>query len=113
MEKLHQYIQEADESIEEGKLVFFVGAGLSALSEYPQWRNWLMNTMWVVRKKERKRLHIRRIPTNPQIFYDVKGEDAYDEILEKVFAVDKPTNPIHDKILALTLYISLQRTMTT
>ena len=37
----------------------------------------------------------------PQIFYDVKGENEFDRILEDVFSVERPTNPIHDKILAM------------
>lgn len=37
----------------------------------------------------------------PQIFYNVKGEMAFDGILKDFFQVDKPTNPIHDKILAM------------
>lgn len=102
MEKLHQYIQELTKASKNGKLVFFVGAGLSALSEYPQWRK-LVDEYYVglYGKKKESDYTSDEYLRIPQIFYDVKGEDAYDEILEKVFAVDKPTNQIHDKILAL------------
>ena len=95
-------IKEIIESSRNGKLVFFVGAGVSTLSGYPQW--------WRLVDKFHEELYGKpkegyyssdeylRIP---QIFYNVKGEMEFDGILKDFFQVDKPTNPIHDKILAM------------
>ncbi|NRS46428.1 SIR2 family protein [Brevibacillus sp. HB2.2] len=102
MEKLNQYIKDITNASENGKLVFFVGAGLSTLSEYPQW--------WELVEKYHIGLYGKPKDSNyssdeylriPQIFYDVKGEDEFDRILKDVFSVEKPTNPIHDKILTM------------
>jgi hypothetical protein len=83
-------------------LVFFVGAGLSTLSEYPQW--------WELVDKYYYELYGKRKGRNytsddylkiPQIFYDVKGETAYDAILEDVFSIVKTPNSIHYKLVAM------------
>ena len=102
MDKLQKYIQELTKASKNGKLVFFIGAGLSTLSEYPQWRA-LVDKYYVglygkTKEGDYSSDEYLRIP---QIFYDVKGEEAYDRILEDVFSVNKPTNPIHDKIIAM------------
>ncbi len=95
-------IKEITESSRNGKLVFFVGAGVSTLSDYPQW--------WRLVDKYHEELYGSPKKGNyssdeylriPQIFYNVKGEMAFDGILKGFFQVDKPTNPIHDKILAM------------
>uniref|UniRef100_UPI0032B08E18 SIR2-like domain-containing protein n=1 Tax=Bacillus subtilis TaxID=1423 RepID=UPI0032B08E18 len=95
-------IKEITESSRNGKLVFFVGAGVSTLSDYPQW--------WRLVDKYHEELYGSPKKGNyssdeylriPQIFYNVKGEMAFDGILKDFFQVDKPTNPIHDKILAM------------
>ncbi|MGG5180999.1 SIR2 family protein [Bacillus sp. MM09(2025)] len=99
---IFEYIKEITTSSRNGKLVFFVGAGVSTLSDYPQW--------WRLVDKYHEELYgsskngtyssdeLLRIP---QIFYNVKGPAAFDNILEGFFQVDKSTNQIHDKILAM------------
>lgn len=102
MDKLHKYIHELIQASKKGKLVFFVGAGLSSLSAYPQWRE-LVNEFHIELYGKTKvgNYSSDEYLRIPQIFYDVKGEDEYDRILEEVFSVDKSTNPIHDMILAM------------
>lgn len=102
MEEIRKCIEEISKASKCGKLVFFVGAGLSRLSEYPQWWE-LVNKYYVElygRAKEGE-FSANEYLRIPQIYYDVKEEDAYDKVLEDVFSVDKATNPIHDKILAM------------
>ncbi|SMF20813.1 NAD-dependent protein deacetylases, SIR2 family [Paenibacillus barengoltzii] len=102
MEKLHQYIEDLTEASRNGKLVFFVGAGLSTLSGYPQWWE-LVDKFYIElygRPKESQYSSDEYLLI-PQIFYDVKGQGEFDRILEDVFSVDRPINPIHDKILAM------------
>lgn len=100
--KLYHQIQGITEASLNGKLVFFVGAGVSTLSDYPQW--------WMLVDKYYEALYGCRKQGNfssdeylriPQIFYNVRGETAYDDILKDFFQVKKPTNPIHDKILSM------------
>lgn len=100
--KVIQYIKEITESSRNRKLVFFVGAGVSTLSDYPQW--------WRLVDKYHEELYGSPKEGNyssdeylriPQIFYNVKGEMAFDNILKDFFQVDKPTNPIHDKIISM------------
>ncbi len=96
------YIKEIARASKYGKLVFFIGAGLSTLSEYPQW--------WELVDKYYYELYGKRKVGNytsdeylkiPQIFYDVKGETAYDNILKDVFSIEKNPNLIHYKLIAM------------
>lgn len=102
MDKLFQYVRELTDASRNGKLVFFVGAGVSTLSDYPQWSKLVdkyhLELYGKVKKEKYSADEYLRIP---QIFHDVKGEEAYNQILEETFSVDRPTNPIHDKILAM------------
>lgn len=102
MEKIYQYIQEISKASKCGKLVFFVGAGLSRISDYPQWWE-LVNKYYfeLYGKAKNGDFSSNEYLRIPQIYYDVKEEDAYDKILEDVFSIEKSTNPIHDKILAM------------
>lgn len=102
MEKIHRYIKDMTKASRNGKLVFFIGAGLSSLSKYPQW--------WELVNKYYEGLYGKTKEDNyssdeylriPQIYYDVKGEEEFDKILKDIFSVQRPTNPIHDKILAM------------
>lgn len=102
MEKLFNYIRELADASKNGKLVFFVGAGVSTLSEYPQWRELVDKFYYELYGKENEEHYsAEEYLRIPQIFYDVKGELAYNQILEETFSVDRPINSIHDKILAM------------
>lgn len=99
---LAEYVREVIESSRKNKLVFFVGAGVSTLSNYPQW--WSLvdryhDELYGLKKEgiysSEEYLRI------PQIFHNVKGEGAYDGILKEIFQVERFTNQIHDKILAM------------
>ena len=102
MDQLFQYVRELTDASRNGKLVFFVGAGVSALSNYPQWSK-LVDKYYVelYGKAKEERYSSDEYLRIPQIFYDVKGKAAYDQILEETFLVDSLINPIHDKILAM------------
>lgn len=102
MQKIDQYIQALTRASENGNLVFFVGAGVSRISEYPQWWE-LVNKFHIGLYGDTKDggYSSDEYLKIPQIFHDVEGKEAYDAILEETFKVEKPTNPIHDKILAM------------
>lgn len=101
--KLVEYIKEITDASRKGNLVFFVGAGVSRLSDYPSWSELVdrfYKRLYGVEKNENYSSdEFLRIP---QIFYDVKGEKEYNKILKDVFDVEKSPNPIHDKILAMS-----------
>lgn len=101
-EKIYQYINDITESSKNDKLVFFVGAGVSALSNYPSWRSLVDNFYEKLyghpKQGDYPPDEFLRIP---QMFYNVKGKSAYDSVLTEVFQVDRQTNPIHDKILGM------------
>lgn len=104
---LNQYIKEINKASRHGKLVFFVGAGVSTLSRYPRWIE-LVDTFYE-KLYGKKRSKSEKLSSDdylriPQIFYDVLDKhekDQYDDILKEVFDVPKNPNPIHYKILSL------------
>ena len=103
--KMKQYIDEINKASRQGKLVFFVGAGVSTLSGYPRWAELVDVFYKRLYGKEREGVltsdDYLRIP---QIFYDVLEEhekDQYDEILREIFDVQKKPNSVHYKILSL------------
>jgi len=100
--KTHQYVQEISKAAKNNNLIFFIGAGISRISNYPQWGElvdkYYMNLYGEQKGNSYSSDEYLRIP---QIFYDVEGPQAYEKILEDVFSVDRDTNSIHKKILAM------------
>lgn len=96
------YIKEIARASKYGKLVFFVGAGLSTLSEYPQWWELVDKYYYELYGKSKDGDYTSDDYLKiPQIFHDVKGETAYDTILEDVFSIIKTPNSIHYKLVAM------------
>lgn len=99
---IHQYIQDITKASKNSNLIFFIGAGISRLSNYPQWGELVdryYSKLYGGHKKDKYSSdEYLRIP---QIFYDVEGDKAYDEVLRDVFSVERETNSIHEKILAM------------
>lgn len=102
MSKLLEDILELTDASRNGKLVFFVGAGVSTLSEYPRWND-LIDKYYceLYGKAKEEKYSADDYIRIPQIFHDVKGSNLYDQILKDTFSVERTTNPIHDKILAM------------
>ena len=100
--KIYQYIQDITKAAKNDNLIFFIGAGISRLSDYPQWGE-LVNKYHIKLYGEEKKddYSSDEYLRIPQIFHDVEGEEAYDKVLEDVFSVDRDTNSIHEKILAM------------
>ncbi len=104
---LSQYINEINKASRHGKLVFFVGAGVSTLSGYPRWIELVDEFYEKLYGKRRDNGYVLSSDDYlriPQVFYDVLGEhekDQYDSILKQIFNVEKNPNPIHYKILSL------------
>ncbi len=102
MIQYQEYVEEIAQASKYGKLVFFVGAGLSTISGYPQWGEivdeYYRELYETLPKKEYSSDECLKIP---QIYYDIKGKEAYNRILKRVFEVEKKPNTIHYKILAM------------
>lgn len=87
---LSQYINEINKASRHGKLVFFVGAGVSTLSGYPRWIELVDEFYEKLYGKRRDNGYV--LSSNvylriPQVFYDVLGEhekDQYDSILKQI-----------------------------
>jgi hypothetical protein len=99
-----EYVREIATASKYGKLVFFVGAGLSTLSELPQWWELVDRYYYGLFGKKKTSYTPDDYLKIPQIYYDVKGEAEYDKILEAVFNVDRNPNLIHFKLLAMNPY---------
>ncbi|MGR6342640.1 SIR2 family protein [Priestia megaterium] len=100
--KTHQYVQEITKAAKNNNLIFFIGAGISRISNYPQWGE-LVDKYYINLYGEQKEdsYSSDEYLRIPQIFHDVEGPEAYDKLLEDVFSVDRDTNSIHKKILAM------------
>lgn len=100
--QMKQYADEINEASRLGKLVFFVGAGVSRLSEYPTWGGLVDKFYKELYGKDRVGEYssdeLLRIP---QFFYESKGKRHYELILRDVFDVEKEPHDIHYKILSL------------
>jgi len=105
--KMMQYIDEINKSSRRGKLVFFVGAGVSSLSGYPKWSKLVdvfYKELYGEEKGEENEFTSDEYLKIPQMYYDVleKSEkNKYDDILKNVFDVDSEPNEIHYKLLSL------------
>jgi hypothetical protein len=101
VENLPDSINEITRASNSGKLVFFIGAGLSKLSGYPTWKELVAKYYWELHGAQKDSYTTDEFLRIPQIFYDVKGSNAYDSILEEIFNVEVSPHPIHYNILAL------------
>lgn len=103
--KMMQYIDEINKASRRGKLVFFVGAGVSSLSGYPKWSK-LVDVFYkeLYGEDREKELTSDDYLKIPQKYYDVLEEsekNKYDDILKNVFDVDSEPNEIHYKLVSL------------
>ncbi|MEH7176214.1 SIR2 family protein [Priestia megaterium] len=99
--KIYQYIQDITKAAKNDNLIFFIGAGISRISDYPQWGELVNKYHIKLYGEEKKDYSSDEYLRIPQIFHDVEGEEAYDKVLEDVFSVNRKTNSIHEKILAM------------
>jgi NAD-dependent SIR2 family protein deacetylase len=116
MNKNDEYFSQIKQAAIDGKLLFFVGAGVSALSGYPEWSRLVQEfekgiDMQMVNVREK---HIDDFPDCPfkgyssdellripQKFYAAKGKSKYNKILNDFFIIENNSNKIHDMMLEL------------
>lgn len=89
-----------------GKLTFFIGAGVSRLSNYPGWKD-LINTfaekLGLQPKGEDEDYSSSEYLSIPQKYYYFinKDDKKYYELIDSCLGVERDSNEIHDMILAL------------
>lgn len=89
-----------------GKLTFFIGAGVSRLSNYPGWKD-LINTfaekLGLEPKGEAEDYSSSEYLAIPQkYYYSINKDDKkYYELIDSCLGVARDSNEIHDMILAL------------
>lgn len=89
-----------------GKLTFFIGAGVSRLSNYPGWKD-LINTfsekLGLEPKGEAEDYSSSEYLSIPQkYYYSINKDDKkYYELIDSCLGVERDSNEIHDMILAL------------
>ncbi|HFL2413386.1 TPA: SIR2 family protein [Clostridioides difficile] len=91
-------LKKINEASVNGKLVVFVGAGVSAISGYPNWSN-LVDKLNLGQKKEY--YSDDEYLSIPQKYYDSRGHKEYYDSIKQEFDIDLEPNEIHDKILKL------------
>lgn len=104
---VNEYIRNIKIASKNGKLTFFVGAGLSKLSDYPDWKeltNKFSEKLGLPIKDENSNYSNEEYLSIPQKYYYSidKDENVYYELLEEQLNRDdiKP-NLIHDLVLML------------
>lgn len=102
MKKINQeYIDILAEELERGKLVVFVGAGISIGSGLPSWSK-LVEKYSERLNLEKKDYTSDEILLIPEIFYDKFGKIKYYEVLDEIFGEKMKPNKIHKKLKDLS-----------
>ena len=101
---MKNYIEESKRIIQNSsknnKLIVFVGAGISANSGVPMWKNIIdkIKTKTDISNEENDYLKIA------QYYYNSRDKKEYYEFLESELNIDSKPNEIHDKLLELNPY---------
>lgn len=90
------------EAMNKGKLIVFVGAGVSASSGMPLWKEALKGFAIGLGLKSEEVYDNLKIP---QMYYNARGKKEYVDLARNVFKYGKslPTNMIHDCIMELNV----------
>lgn len=88
------------------KLAFFVGAGVSKLSDYPSWSELVLSMAeeigydsFSTNEKGEPQLSSEEFLKIPQMYYNTKQEDLYLEKVKSQLNVKKEPNNIHKLIM--------------
>ncbi len=93
--------QEIVEYSKQNKLVFFVGAGVSALSKYPSWKELIdvfHEKLYGCKKDSYTSGEYLQLP---QVFYDNNETDIYFNIINDVFNKNHHSNIVHDLLMVM------------
>ncbi len=108
---LNKLLKEINEYREKDKLSFFVGAGVSKLSEYPSWGELVLSmandigyTSYIIDKEGKPHLSSEEFLKIPQMYYTKKGATVYFNKVKGQLDVHREPNDIHKMIMKLNPY---------
>lgn len=110
-QEIEQIIKEVREYQTKEKLVFFVGAGVSKMSDYPSWTELVLSMAeeigydsYSINKDGKPMLSSEEFLKIPQMYYNTKHETAYFEKVKSQLNVKKKPNDIHKLIMRMNPY---------
>jgi len=96
-----EYIDVLAEELDRGKLVVFVGAGISMGSGLPSWSKLVekySDRLNLGDRKEDKEYTSEEMLIIPEIFHEKFGKIKYYEVLDEIFGKKMKPNKIHEKL---------------
>ena len=90
--KYAKEIEVLAEELRDGKLIIFVGAGVSMNSKLPSWNELIRDyaeKLGMIKENEQRSFNGEETLEIPEIYYDKFGKIKYYEILEKRFKEQK------------------------
>ena len=105
--KYAKEIEVLAEELRDGKLIIFVGAGVSMNSKLPSWNELIRDyaeKLGMIKENEQRSFNGEETLEIPEIYYDKFGKIKYYEILEKRFnAREYSPNSIHETLKKMNL----------
>lgn len=105
--KYAKEIEVLAEELRDGKLIIFVGAGVSMNSKLPSWNELIRDyaeKLGMIKENEQRSFNGEETLEIPEIYYDKFGKIKYYEILEKRFNARKYSpNSIHKTLKKMNL----------
>lgn len=105
--KYAKEIEVLAEELRDGKLIIFVGAGVSMNSKLPSWNELIRDyaeKLGMIKENEQRSFNGEETLEIPEIYYDKFGKIKYYEILEKRFnAREYSPNSIHKTLKKMNL----------
>lgn len=110
-EEIREIIKEVNEYRQKDKLSFFVGAGVSKMSNCPTWAELVLSMAdeigydsYNVNKDGKPMLSSEEFLKIPQMYYNSKGESVYLEKVRSQLNVKRKPNKVHKLIMKMNPY---------
>ncbi|MBV4429616.1 SIR2 family protein [Clostridium tyrobutyricum] len=98
---MNESIRKLKEAADNNKLVVFVGAGVSANSGLPDWKELIEEYRDALEMDKSKPISSDEYLKIPQYYYNMRGFKDYYDIINKVFNKNYNPNKIHELIFRL------------
>jgi|GEM_PF-2114675 len=99
---MNENIRKLREAVDNNKLVIFVGAGVSASSELPDWKQLIEEFRDALEMDKSKPISSDEYLKIPQYYYNMRGFKDYFDIINNVFNKHYEPNKIHELIFRLS-----------
>jgi NAD-dependent SIR2 family protein deacetylase len=99
---MSENIRKLNEAVDNNKLVIFVGAGISANSELPDWKELIEVYREALGMDKSKPISSDEYLKIPQYYYNMRGFKDYYDIINRVFNKNYEPNKIHELIFRLS-----------